>query len=439
MARTKNTPPQTRRGTTRKSETPLGAYLGDVSKVNVLTPEQEQGLAAEIALRRLGSWKALLSYPPFVTGIIEVLEKALVEDGCEDRPQAELDRLSANSRAYRDRETKSNREAYHAAQQALAKILAEQDLDGKYADMIAADLEAIDANRRECVSIQVTYPPKGSRPFARYIQRVRGANHALRYSKNKFVKANLRLVVTIARRFDHGLMPLQDLVQEGNLGLMKAVDRFDGRRGYRFSTYATWWIRHAINRALANKGRTVRLPAHVSADLQRLRRATRELEAKTGEKPTTPQLSKETGLSEVRVRKLSKLTLDGTVSLDAPASDSDGRGMLDRLEDGSTPEVADVLELETLSDHLYDSLISLQPIELDILRRRYGIDGGDVGENEFEPMTLRQLGERHSLSRERIRQLQERALGKLRREFARRELGLDIPPANGGDSASHGH
>jgi RNA polymerase primary sigma factor len=411
-----------RRNSARKSDTPLGAYLGDVSKVDVLKPEEEQSLAAEIAERRVALWKALLSYPPFVGGIVEVLESALESDKVDDVPTEELTAAQADSRAFRDRETKSNREAYHRAQQALAAAMAEIDLDGKYADMIAADLEAIDANRREGVALQVTYPPKGSRPFARYIQRVRGANQALRYSKNKFVKANLRLVVTIARRFDHGLMPLQDLVQEGNLGLMKAVDRFDGRRGYRFSTYATWWIRHAINRALANKGRTVRLPAHVSADLQRLRRATREIEARTGETPTIPQLAKETGLSKVRVKKLSKLTLDSTVSLDAPTSDDDGRGMLERLEDESAPELADVLELETLSDHLYDSLNDLQPIELDILRRRYGIDGGDIGDEEFEPMTLRQLGERHSLSRERIRQLQERALGKLRREFARREL-----------------
>jgi RNA polymerase primary sigma factor len=423
MARTKSTPHSTpRRSTGRKAETPLGAYLGDVSKVDVLTPEEEKSLAAEIADRRVGYWRALLSYPPFVSGIADVLEAALTADSCETIPHAMLEQARNHSRAYRDRETKSNREAYHGSQKALAQAMADLDLDGKYGDMIAADLEAIDANRRESVSIQVTYPPKGSRPFAAYIHRVRSANQALRYSKNKFVKANLRLVVTIARRFDHGLMPLQDLVQEGNLGLMKAVDRFDGTRGYRFSTYATWWIRHAINRALANKGRTVRLPAHVSADLQRLRRATREIEAKTGEKPTIPQLAKETGLSKVRVRKLSKLTLDGTVSLDAPVSDDDGRGLLDKLEDPTSPEVAEVLELEAMSDHLYESLVDLQPIELDILRRRYGIDGGDTGESEFEPMTLRQLGERHSLSRERIRQLQERALGKLRREFNRREL-----------------
>ena len=420
MASTKKDP--TSRIQTRKSESPLGAYLGDVSRVDVLKPEEEQRLAAEIADGRVGLWRALLSYPPFATAIAEVLEPVLDADAVDPHPQAELAAIKVHSRAYRDRETKSNREAFHGSQQGLADAMAGLDLDGKYADLIAADLEAIDANRREGVALQVVHPPKGSRPFSRYIQRVRGANQALRYSKNKFVKANLRLVVTIARRFDHGLMPLQDLVQEGNLGLMKAVDRFDGLRGYRFSTYATWWIRHAINRALANKGRTVRLPAHVSADLQRLRRATREFEVSNGETPTIAQLAKETGLSKVRVRKLSKLTLDGTVSLDAPSSDDDGRGMLDRLEDSSNPELPEVLEFEALSSHLYDSLGDLQPIEVDILRRRYGIDGGDVGEDEFEAMTLRQLGERHSLSRERIRQLQERALVKLRREFARREL-----------------
>jgi RNA polymerase primary sigma factor len=417
MARTKDNSTRS-----KKSETPLGAYLGDVARVDVLTPEQEQQLAAEIAERRVGLWKALLSYPPFVGGIAEVLEPTLVADGCEDPPRAELEDASVASRAFRDRETKANREAFQTAQLALAEAMALLDLDNKYADMIAADLEAIDANRREGVTLPITFPPRGSRPFARYIQRVRGANQALRYSKNKFVKANLRLVVTIARRFDHGLMPLQDLVQEGNLGLMKAVDRFDGKRGFRFSTYATWWIRHAINRAIANKGRTVRLPAHVSADLQRLRRATREIEARTGVTPTTPQLVKETGLSKTRVEKLSKLTLDGTVSLDAPVGDSDGRGMIALLEDSEAPEATEALQEESLNHHLYESLADLAPIELDILRRRFGIDGGDLSEGDFEPMTLRQLGERHSLSRERIRQLQERALGKLRREFARREL-----------------
>ncbi|EDM81921.1 RNA polymerase sigma factor RpoD [Plesiocystis pacifica SIR-1] len=406
----------------RKSESPLGAYLSTVSKVDVLTPEQELNLATEISDRRLTHWRALLSYTPFAAAIADVVEDKLREGEVEGLPVAAFSELRLASRAYRDRETKANREAFEHAQQAVAEAMAALDLDGNYSDCVAADLEAIDAHRREGVALEVSYPPKGSRPFARYVQKVRSSGHALRWSKNKFVKANLRLVVTIARRFDHGLMPLQDLVQEGNLGLMKAVDRFDPTRGYRFSTYATWWIRHAINRALANKGRTVRLPAHVSADLQRLRRVTRELEAKTGETPTPEQLAQAAGLSKTRVRKLSKLTLDPTVSLDAPSHDDDARGLLDRLEDASVPVAADILEHQALNEHLRDALYNLQPIELDILKRRYGIATSEAESVDFEPMTLRQLGERHSLSRERIRQLQERALTKLRREFARREL-----------------
>ncbi len=408
----------------RKSDSPLGAYLGDVSKVDILTPEQEQSLAGTIADRRVACWRALLAYPPFAGPIVELVAQALTDDDCDALPHEDFDVLRTCARAYRNRETKVNREAFHSAQHAVADRMAELDLDNKYTDMVAADLEAIEANRRQAVALDITYPPKGSRPFAAYVQKVRSCNQGLRFAKNKFVQANLRLVVTLARRFDHGLMPLQDLVQEGNLGLMKAVDRFDGRRGYRFSTYATWWIRHAINRALANKGRTVRLPAHVSADLQRLRRATREIEAQTGDRPSIEVLAKTTGLSLTRTRKLSKLTLDSTVSLDAPTSSSgdDSRGLLDRIEDSSVPEIASVLEHEALSEHLYDALVDLHPIELDILRGRFGIDGGETNTGNFEPMTLRQLGERHSLSRERIRQLQERALGKLRREFARREL-----------------
>ncbi|NVB42833.1 sigma-70 family RNA polymerase sigma factor [Pseudenhygromyxa sp. WMMC2535] len=422
MATTQKITPPSSRSNRRRSETPLGSYLGEVSKVNMLTPDEEKSLAAQIADRRVALWRALLSYAPFASAITELIDEAMRADNCDTIPSEALEALALGSRAFRNRETKVNREAFQAAQQALAESMAAIDLDNKYADRIAADLEAIDANRREGVSLQVTYPPRGSRPFARYVQKVRAANQALRWSKNKFVKANLRLVVTIARRFDLGLMPLPDLVQEGNLGLMKAVDRFDGARGYRFSTYATWWIRHAINRALANKGRTVRLPAHVSADLQRLRRVSREFEAHNGRAATIEELAKDAGLSKARVRKLSKLSLDGAVSLDAPANDGEGRAMLDRLED-ETPEMTQLLESRALADELYEALEELQPIEIDILRGRYGIGGGDQGTGDFRPMTLRELGEQHSLSRERIRQLQERALHKLRQEFTQRELG----------------
>ncbi|NVB37640.1 sigma-70 family RNA polymerase sigma factor [Pseudenhygromyxa sp. WMMC2535] len=399
----------------------MRAYLGELSKVEILSAEEEQALSARIADCRRRYWRALLGYPPFASAIVDVVEQAMVADNVDDLPSEGFDTLRRSARAYRDRETKSNRKIFDQDREHLANLLGELDRDGQYSDPIAADLDAIEANRREGVRISVAHPPRGSRPFASYVQRVRSCRQALCWGKNEFVKANLRLVVTIARRYDQRLMSLPDLIQEGNLGLIKAVDRFDGSRGYRFSTYATWWIRHAINRALANKGRVVRLPAHVSADIQRLQRATRELEVRSGELPDINALAKATGLSKARVRKLSKLTLTSPVSLDAPSSDDDSRGMLDRLEDASTPSISAHVELENLASHLRDALSTLDPIEVDILCRRYGL--GSRPSEEFEPMTLRELGELHSLSRERIRQLQQRGLAKLRREFQRRGLG----------------
>lgn len=398
----------------------MNTYLGELAKVEVLTAEQECALAAKIAEGRRRYWRSLLSYPPFVDAIVARVEAALEEADPESVPSEHFEALRTASRAFRDRETKQNLVAFEDARESSASAIAELDLDSEHADGIAADLAAIEGERRQAVRLDVTHPPRGSRPFARYVQRVRGAGQALAWAKAAFVKANLRLVVTIARRYEQRSMPLPDLIQEGNLGLMKAVDRFDGRRGFRFSTYATWWIRHAINRALANKGRTVRLPTHVSTDMQRIQRATRAYERRTGELPTDAQLAMETGLTRARVRKLSKLSLNAPVSLDTPPRDESGRGLIDRLEDPAAPELARILELESLRGHLRDALGRLQPIELDILRGRYGL--GLDGELDFEPMTLRELGEVHSLSRERIRQLQQRALGKLRREFLRRGL-----------------
>ncbi len=399
--------------------THLGAYLQEIARVSVLDAEQEKDLSAKIALLRISYWKAILSYPPFIEAIAEFIEARPTPFSGEDKdpPAKALDDAVRHSRAYRDRETRAHRDAYEASREKLAEAMASADLDDDLSDEIAADLEAIDANRKEGLSLDLVCPPRGSRPFASYVHRVRACSTALRSTKNRFVRANLRLVVSIARRFDHGLMPLQDLIQEGNLGLMKAVDRFDGARGFRFSTYATWWIRHAVNRALANKGRTVRLPAHVSADLQRIGRARRELETRAGLRPTTIELAEKTGLNPVRIRKLLDLTLETTMSLDTPMSDDDRRSLVERIHDPNAAEPTETLELNAMSAILHDSLESLDAIEVDILRRRFGIEGSV----DFEPMTLRELGERHSLSRERIRQLQERAISKLRREFQRRE------------------
>ena len=153
----------------------------------------------------------------------------------------------------------------------------------------------------------------------------------LKAAKNEFVKANLRLVVSIARRFNHGRMPLADLIQEGNIGLMKAVERYDYRRGYRFSTYACWWIRHAISRALADKGRAVRLPVHMIDAYHRIAKSQRELQSKLERPPTTEEIAEATGIAAEKIEKMRTFLSETPFSLDRPVCDEDGRRFIDFL------------------------------------------------------------------------------------------------------------
>ena len=404
----------------------ISAYLREVASVSILKPDEEQNLANSIAEARAKYWTALLNYPALADSIIELFAHKLRSEVTHDNfPDEELEQFRTSCLAM-PHCTMLNSTADEKQQQAqiqvqLARCIANLDLDGVVSELVMADLyrikEGLDP-KHLVLDLRMVPSTEGDAHYEKYFKQARATLDGLNHLRNQFVRANLRLVISIARRFDHGLMPLQDLIQEGNIGLMKSVDRFDPRLGFRFSTYASWWIRHAINRALANKGRTVRLPAHVSADLQRIGRARREIETKTGAKATVSQLAKHTTLSVQRVQKLMRLALEPTVSLDAPIGGEDQRGLADLLVDLDSPMPGDQLEIDGINEHLIDALTHLAPIEIDILCKRYGINADD----EFEPMTLRQLGELHSLSRERIRQLQERALHKLRIEFHRRDL-----------------
>ncbi len=391
----------------------LGVYFREMAGLGVMSPEEELKVATRIANLRAAYWAAIVAYPPFAEPLCALIE---AHYPAEDVPRAELDALRSAARSIRDRETRATRGDFDAACKALVERMTDVDLDGIVSDLVHADLEALEAGRRDGLSMQVNPPRQGSKPFETYAVKVKHAAAALRAAKNAFVKANLRLVVSIARRFNHGRMPLQDLIQEGNIGLMKAVDRFDHRKGFRFSTYGSWWIRHAISRAIADKGREVRLPVHMIDAHHKLTKARREFEMLHGREAGLDDLAKHTGLPSEKIERMGTVIFDQAISLDRPVSEEDGRRVVDFLEDEEGVAPGESLEAEALSEQVREVITQLRPIEADILRKRFGLD--DSGDE----LTLKEIGEQYSLSRERIRQLQEQALGKIRRELKRREV-----------------
>jgi RNA polymerase primary sigma factor len=222
----------------------------------------------------------------------------------------------------------------------------------------------------------------------------------------QLVQSNLRLVVALARRYVGRGMALLDLIQEGNVGLMRAVERFDYRRGFKFSTYATWWIRQAISRAIADQGRTIRMPIHVLDAVNKLTRAQREMTQVLGRAPNVDELAAELDLEVARVAELSRIAQD-TVSLETPVGEDEDGTLADLVEDTDSERPADAATFTSLQDQLAQALEGLSPREREVLVMRFGLADGRT-------RTLEEVGAHFNVTRERIRQLETKALAKLR-------------------------
>lgn len=367
----------------------LRAYFEDLSKADVMAPEAEAEAAAEVAALEMQLWRAIFARPEFhgeiAAAMLEVAPRQL--DVSFLRAAAPFGDL----------------------------------------DTLAKQLRAVDDGKLLAAALQVALRAPVLGP---YRPRVAQARDQRNHARNRFVEANLRLVISIARHFNHGRLPLADLIQEGNLGLICAVSRYDVARGYRFSTYATFWIRHAIGRALADKGRAIRLPVTVITAQYRLGRVERQLAHELGRDPSDEELAAALKTDVDRLRALRVWCREDHVQLDHPVKGGTRNSgiymsaVVDRtwgdvIADAPAPEPEPGEAPDT--DHartmqvVRELLPMLKPIEADVLRRRFNIDG--AGE-----LTFKEIGRRHDLSRERVRQIQGEALLKLRAALLKRGI-----------------
>lgn len=302
--------------------------------------------------------------------------------------------------------------------------MSEEDTDSQEFDDEGEDVEQIDLTVPEGVSIEdpvrMYLKEIGKVPLLNAEEEIalaqameRGGDEG-EAAKKKLAEANLRLVVSIAKRYVGRGMLFLDLIQEGNLGLIKAVEKFDYRKGYKFSTYATWWIRQAITRAIADQARTIRIPVHMVETINKLVRVQRQLLQELGREPSPEEIAKEMNMPVERVREILKISQE-PVSLETPIGEEEDSHLGDFIQDENVPVPADAAAFTLLKEQLVEVLDTLTDREQKVLRLRFGLDDGRA-------RTLEEVGREFNVTRERIRQIEAKALRKLRHPSRSRKL-----------------
>jgi RNA polymerase primary sigma factor len=435
---------------------PLYVYYRSMRSIPLLTREQEVQLAKKLESAKLSVLRHLSQIPITSSKVMEIepmLHPAVspttfAQAGLEDRSQSEQDasseernrirlkrihrivlqlqRLEEKYRHTRRRFRKAasfsaganknlNREAIFASLQRLA--FTEEQIDvliGGVEDLLSTMEQARRASRRKSSPGTGPRLDELEKQFLTNIGELRDIlslvhkNKAeMLDAKDQFVRSNLRLVLSIAKNYSHPGLDFLDLIQEGNMGLMKAVEKFNYRMGNKFSTYATWWIRQSITRAIADQGRTIRVPVHMVDAINRATKASNELSKRLGREPSIPELAKELKTPVSKVTLIMKAAQE-PISLEASTADNQESTLSNMIEDQNAVSPDEPVINNNLWQMTNDALQTLSPREQEILRMRYGLNDTGV---EF---TLRECGEKFKVTRERIRQIEERALLKLR-------------------------
>jgi len=428
---------------------PIRHYIREMGNMSLLTREGEKEIAIRMEKSKEAIRKILLTFPGTVKELLNALHalkssKATVKDITFDIDEEEdvdteleyqrerviglLERLKNRYTKYKNTRQQHKKKKYW---EEITQIITEINLGRKITERIIMRIkryvERIKRLEKELKSLKQKKTKGKIKQIARIKKRIERIEQEISISpqklkrclsdiekaerkciqaKNELVKANLRLVVSISKRYTNRGLSLLDLVQEGNIGLMKAVDRFEYKRGYKFSTYATWWIRQAITRAIADQSRTIRIPVHMIETINKIVRVSRELVQELGREPFPDEIAERIGFSVDKVRKILRITKE-PISLETPISDDEDTHLADFIEDKNTATPQDSAIYSDLIENLNKVLHTLTPREEKVVRMRFGV-------GEKHDHTLEEVGKVFDVTRERIRQIEAKALKKLK-------------------------